>query len=30
MDIGKITDNYKFYEGFEDEPEIEISTLDNR
>ena len=28
MDIGKITDNYKFYEGFEDEPEIEISTLD--
>ena len=28
MNIGKITDNYKFYEGFEDEPEIEISTLD--
>ena len=25
MDIGKI-DNYKFYEGYEDEPEIEFST----
>ena len=25
MDIGK-TDNYKFYEGYEDEPEVEISA----
>lgn len=25
MNIGKI-DNYKFYEGYEDEPEIEFST----
>ena len=25
MDIGKI-DNYKFYKGYEDEPEIEFST----
>lgn len=27
MDIGKIN-NYKFYEGYEDEPEIEFSTND--
>ena len=27
MGIGKI-DNYKFYDGFEDEPEIEFSTTD--
>ena len=25
MGIGK-TDNYKFYEGYEDEPEVEISA----
>ena len=25
MGIGKI-DNYKFYEGYEDEPEVELST----
>ncbi len=28
MDIGKI-DNFKFYEGYEDEPEIEFSTNDS-
>ena len=28
MDIGKINDNYTFYEGYEDEPEI-ILTLEN-
>ena len=27
MDIGKI-DNYKFYEGYEDEPEVELSADD--
>ncbi len=27
MDIGKI-DNYKFYEGYEGEPEVEFSTSD--
>ncbi len=26
MDTGKITDNYKFFEGFEDEPEIVIKA----
>ena len=25
MGIGKI-DNYKFYKGYEDEPEVELST----
>lgn len=28
MDTGKITDNYKFYEGFEGEPEIVIEAED--
>jgi len=28
MSTGKIKNNYKFYKGFEDEPEIEFFTID--
>jgi hypothetical protein len=30
MDIGKLKNNYKFYEGFEGETEIILSILDHR
>jgi len=30
MGTGKIKDNYKFYKGYEEEPEIRISTPDKK